>query len=120
VSPSALKRVLLSGSLLVCCEDELVTGFAAYELHDDHLHLGSFGHAAGDHPTVAALMHAIRRLHPSLPISIDVVLGHLDDEHLHESIGFVPGETVAIEMAGHPLVGRRWWLAPSVQVAQPA
>ncbi len=111
--PPELKRKLLSGSLLVCCEDDRVAGYAEYETLDDHLNVLGLGYRREAHNVAAALLRALQNLHPQLPISHEVVLGHLEHEQLHEAIGFVPGETVDADLGGHTVVARRWWFSPS-------
>lgn len=115
-----LKRKLLSGSLLVCCEDDIVSAFAEYEVLEDHLDIRSMGYRYEGREVAAALMRALHTLHPNLPISHEVVLGHLELEHLHEAIGFVPGETVDADLGGHTVVARRWWFLPTAPISQAA
>jgi hypothetical protein len=107
-----LKRRLLAGSLLVCCDEDRVSGFAEFEVLEDHVNILDMCHGHHGTPVAAALMRALQTLHPHLPLSNDVVLGHVDREQLHEAIGFVPGETIDADLGGHKVVARRWWLPP--------
>lgn len=115
-----LKRQLLAGSLLVCCEDDQLTGFAEFEVLDDHVNILDMCHGHQGTSVAAALTRALQTLHPHLPLSHDVVLGHLDREQLHEAIGFVPGETIDADLGGHTVVARRWWLPPLPPVSRMA
>lgn len=111
-SPASLKRHLLEGALIVCCEKDVILGFAHCEPHADHVHLDTFSHRSLADRVGAALVQMVQAMHPHLPISRDIVLGDDEEERVHESIGFVPGETVEATVGGHAVVSRRWWLGP--------
>lgn len=116
-SPSELKRRLLMGSLLVAVDEaKRVKGFLELESHSGHVvaavstQPGPAGAAAG-----SSLIAAVCESDPALPVCADIVLGNVADEVLHERIGFVPGEVVEDDIAGHSVIRRRWWLAPGTR-----
>ncbi len=114
-SPSALKRKLLSGGVLVAEEnDGEVIGFAHARNAGDHVELAAISTdpryrrrgAAG------ALVEAVRASAPNLPLYADVLLGNLEAERFYEAMGFAPGEVIQRRVETEQVVSRRWWAAP--------
>lgn len=58
------------------------------------------------------LLTALRSRVPGLPVVADVLSGNRKGEIFYERRGFVPRETLEAELAGEPIVERRWWLDP--------
>jgi GNAT superfamily N-acetyltransferase len=113
-SPSALRRRMLAGSLLVAVDaDDRPVGFAAVERENGHVEVMTI---VTDQPyrrlgVGASLLAAAARLSPGDPVCADVLLGNESGERFCEACGLVPGETVTSTIAGEQTVARRWWLA---------
>jgi hypothetical protein len=114
-SPSAVRRRLLRGGVVVSIEDGGLVAFVDAVPDAGSLQVSSIacepylrrrGHGSG-------LITEVRRQHPSLPLSADVLLGHFDAEAFFESLGFVPGEVVHRRLFDEDVVERRWWLEPA-------
>lgn len=112
-SPSVLRRRVLRGGVLVA-EGGGVVGFVDAVAEHDALEVS----AIAVEPRVRhrgigrALLGEVRRRHPALPLSADVLLGNLAAERLFEGSGFVPGEIVPSELFDEDVVERRWWSEP--------
>lgn len=113
-SPTALKRRILEGSLVIAEDEGHLLGFALAGLAGDHIELRSIcTKAEYQHQGVAKrLLDEIQVIDATLPISATVLLGNLPAESFHESQGFAPGEIVEREVAGQQIVERRWWRSP--------
>lgn len=113
-APSALRRRLLLGGMVVAEEDGLVVGFADADAEEGRLRL----RAISTEPTrrrtgiAAAMLAALRSRHPRLPVCADVLLGNLDAERFYENLGFAPGEIINGTLFDEDVVERRWWLVP--------
>jgi ribosomal protein S18 acetylase RimI-like enzyme len=57
----------------------------------------------------SALLDAIVRTHPDLPIVADVLAGNRLGEAWYEARGFAPREDIEEELGGELVVERRWW-----------
>jgi GNAT superfamily N-acetyltransferase len=114
-SPAALKRRLLSGSILVADEGGRLAGFADADVTQDHVRLNTIVTAPPDRRRgiAAALVGALQERTPVLPLSLDVILGNLDGERFCESLGFVPGEERHVDLGAEQVVVRRWWCSPA-------
>lgn len=112
-SPSGLRRRVLRGGLLVA-DDGAVVGFVDAVADGDALEVSAIAvEPRARHRGVArALLGEVRRRHPALPLSADVLLGNLAAERLFEGAGFVPGEVVPSEFYDEDVVERRWWSEP--------
>ena len=113
-APSALRRRLLRGGVLVAVEAGVVVGFADAVVEGDRVRLRALGtDPERRHARVAAsLLEAVRGLAPALPVCADVLLGCIPVEGYLEAQGFVPGEVFDSSVFGELAVERRWWLAP--------
>jgi len=58
------------------------------------------------------LLAALRSRFPDLPVSADVLVGNRKGEVFYEHRGFVPHETLQVDLFGESVVERRWWLGP--------
>ena len=112
-APSALKRRLLSGGVLVATDAVGVAGFADAEVRASVVDLRVVLVESTRRRTGigSRLLEAVRDLDPRIPVSIEVLLGDLITEQFLESGGFVPGETMQRDLHGEDIVSRRWWLA---------
>lgn len=112
-SPSALKRRILAGELVVALEDGEVVGCAIAEERDDHVDVPVLvvdpDHR--HHGIGSRLIEELRRIHEGVTLCISVLLGSLEGEHFMEQHGFVPGETIERVLGRQQIVERRWWLA---------
>ena len=111
-SPSALKRRLLEGGLLVAVDDrKVVIGVAAIAFHEDFIEVEAlFSDPEYRWNRVASnLVEALDVVAAGLPICYNVLLGSIEGEKFSEHLDFVPGETVSREVAGQQIVERRWW-----------
>ena len=61
----------------------------------------------------SALLEAVRERAGAQPIAADVLLGNRKGETFYEARGFVPGETLEVQLFDEIAVLRRWWLAPT-------
>ncbi|MFQ5947307.1 MAG: GNAT family N-acetyltransferase [Acidimicrobiia bacterium] len=113
-SPSALKRRLLAGGVMVAVNEDSVVGFADVRVNEDHIELTAISTDPEDRRQGigTALLEAVRALEPDLPVCANVMLGNLDSEHFYEVHGFAPGEVVHSDLCGEQVVERRWWLSP--------
>jgi GNAT superfamily N-acetyltransferase len=59
-----------------------------------------------------ALLDAITRAHPGLPVAADVLTGNVAGETFYIARGFVPEQDVDEELGGEHVRERRWWLRP--------
>ena len=113
-SPGPLRRRLLSGGVVVGEESGRLIGFADAAVDTDQVRLTALAtdpqrrHAG----VAAALLQAVRRLAPELPVCADVLLGCFPVEGYLEAQGFSPGEILHTTLFGEQAVERRWWLAP--------
>lgn len=62
------------------------------------------GHGLG-----TALLTALLATLPPLPMTADVVAGNRKGEVFYERRGFVPRETLQVDLLGEAVVERRWW-----------
>jgi ribosomal protein S18 acetylase RimI-like enzyme len=113
-SPSALRRRMLSGNLLVAIgADEQPVGFADAERENGHVVVSTI---VTDPPyrrlgIGASLLAAAAELSPGDPVCAEVLLGNESGERFCEACGLVPGETVTAVIGDEQAVSRRWWLA---------
>jgi GNAT superfamily N-acetyltransferase len=114
-SPSALKRKLLSGGVLVAeSHDGEVVGFAHVRSSGDHVEVAAIS-TDPEHRrrgAAGALVEAVRGAAPELPLCADVLLGNLEAERFYEAMGFAPGEVIQQQLENEQVVARRWWASP--------
>jgi len=60
------------------------------------------------------LLSKARSLAPSLPLTVDLLLGNRTGERFAEHQGFSPGETMEVHLYGKPFLERRWWMEPAL------
>lgn len=113
-SPSALRRRLIAGGMMVVEAggrvvgvidarwDPGVTRIATIVTEPAHRRRG----------VGTALIEAVQAARPDHPIRADVLLGNLDGERFYEALGFAPGEVLNGEVFEEDIVERRWWRAP--------
>lgn len=81
--------------------------------HADHVELVTLlapAHPARDATATPFVeVFAARGWRP--PFAAEAVLGNFPHETFLERAGFVPGEVLTEEIAGYPVIRRRWWLA---------
>lgn len=111
-----LKEQLLAGRLFVLVDKSgKVEAVAVVDRQPDRVELTTV--VAPVHPAASVTAEPLVRLlrHTGCVDAVvsDVVLGNEPHEHFHEAAGFVPGELVEEDVAGHPVLRRRWWLAGS-------
>jgi len=58
------------------------------------------------------LVRRLACMDATLPVSADVLLGNQPGERFYEALGFVPGETMQLQMFDTAVVERRWWHPP--------
>lgn len=63
------------------------------------------------------LVYHLSHMDTSLPVSADVLLGNDAGERFYESMGFVPGEIVQLQMFDAHIVEQRWWHPPLAATA---
>ncbi len=112
----SLKEQLLAGRLFVLVDaDENVEAVAVVDRRPDRVELTTI--VAPAHPaavvTAEPFIRLLRHAGCADAVVSDVILGNEPHEHFHEAAGFVPGELVEEDVAGHPVLRRRWWLAGS-------
>jgi ribosomal protein S18 acetylase RimI-like enzyme len=95
-------------------EDERLAAFAETEARHDHLQLVGIyalpearGRGLG-----SALLDAILKSRPHMPIAADVLVGNVLGEPFYVARGFEPGQLLVEEIAGEPIQERRWWWRP--------
>lgn len=111
-SPSALKRRMLSGGLIVALDDDIVVGCGIAEIMEDHVDVPVLV-VDPDHRHRGvgnSILQALRDLDASVPLCVNVLLGSIEGETFVESLGFVPGETIERLLGREQIVERRWWL----------
>ncbi|HHC08065.1 MAG TPA: hypothetical protein ENK55_05050 [Actinobacteria bacterium] len=112
-SRAELREGILAGRLLV---GELPDGrLVAFALVAEGAEVVELRTAvAPRHPswdlTATPFVAAVRRRGWCGPITAEALLGDVVQESFLEGAGFVPGEVWDDEIAGHPVVRRRWWL----------
>lgn len=111
-SPSALKRRLLSGGVVVADSGVDAMGFGDADVHAAFVGLRALSVEPESRRggIGSALLGAVRDLDARLPVCADVLLGDLGSEHFLEARGFSPGEILHQTLYGEDVVGRRWWL----------
>ncbi|NOY54854.1 MAG: GNAT family N-acetyltransferase [Actinobacteria bacterium] len=62
------------------------------------------------HGAATSLLEKVRSLAPSLPVTVDLILGNRSGEGFVENLGFSPGETIEVHLYGEPFLERRWWI----------
>lgn len=114
-SPSALKRRLLAGGVVVAVSDTgTIVGIA--DVAEDS---GKVKISLSTEPDYRrrgvgrTLIEAVRSLFPGGLLCADVLLGNLDGERFCEAVGFVPGEVIQRRVFGEDVVERRWWCPAS-------
>ena len=105
----------IGSDLFVVAVDEggRVVAFANARAEEDRFDLlaiyalpESRGHGAG-----TALLAAVREVAGDRPVAADVLLGNRKGETFYEARGFVPGETLEVQLFEETVTLRRWWLA---------
>ena len=111
-SPSALKRRLLAGGLVVAGgPDGRLVGFAATEPEDEHVAIRAISTEPESRRQGVArlLLAAVAARFRDRPMCTDILLGNLEAERFCETSGFVPGEVIQRMLCGEQVVERRWW-----------
>lgn len=62
-----------------------------------------------------SLLDRVASLAPSLPVTVDVMLGCRDAETFFEHRSFVPGEALEVMLFGERIVERRWYREPDAE-----
>ena len=60
-----------------------------------------------------ALLAAVREAAGDRPVAADVLRGNRKGETFYEARGFVPRETLEVQLFEETVTLRRWWLAPT-------
>ena len=96
-----------------------VSAFADAFIEDDRIFLSALFTLPAHRNQGAArtLVHQVRGIAASLPVTCDVLLGSDDSEAFFEKLGFVPGETLRVNIFGERVVERRWYLDPLAEEA---
>lgn len=114
-SPSALRRRLIGGGLMVAVTaDDRPVGFADAACAEGHVAVSAL---ATDPPfrrlgVASSLLQSAAALAPGDPVCTEVLLGNDDGERFCEACGLVPGETVTGVAGADEAVARRWWFVP--------
>jgi hypothetical protein len=120
-SPSTIAERLLKHYCFMAVEDGETVGFAEGVPGEDRVVLETLHRREGANLEVGRrLVDRMHSLAPDLPMCSDITLGHLSAEAFFESIGFSPGEVIEEQIAGEPIVRRRWWLPGIAPVALPS
>jgi GNAT superfamily N-acetyltransferase len=118
-SVERLERRIAGHTFLVVEEGGAIVAFADAIRQAEHVTLAAIyahparrGRGAG-----SALLSALRKRFPELPVAADVVEGNRKGEVFYERRGFAPRERLEEELYGEPVVEVRWWLGspPSVE-----
>lgn len=113
-APSALRRRLIGGGIVVAESGEALVGFADSVVEGGRIRLKVITTEPAHRRRGVArlLLEAIRELDESLPVCSDVLLGNLEGERFYEAHGFAPGEVIEGRLFDEDVIERRWWLAP--------
>ena len=116
-SPSAMRRRLLRGGVLLALVGDDPVAFVDAAPDGESLEVSAIATdpATRRRGNGTGLISEVRRRHPRLALSADVLLGHLGAEAFFEHLGFVPGETVHRRLFSEDVVERRWWCEPQVE-----
>jgi len=114
-SPSALRRRLIRGGIVVAESEEALVGFADSLAERGRIRLKTITTEPTHrrHGVARYLLDAIRGLDETLPVCSDVLLGNLEGERFYEVHGFAPGEVIQGRLFDEDVIERRWWLAPA-------
>jgi GNAT superfamily N-acetyltransferase len=109
-----VERRIARDTLLVVERGDQIVAFADAVKERGHLRLAAIyalpewrGRGAG-----TTLLATLRSRFPDLPVSADVLLGNRKGEVFYEHRGFVPRESLDVDLFGESVVERRWWLGP--------
>jgi GNAT superfamily N-acetyltransferase len=111
-SPSALEQRWQDHPIFLVEIDGLIIAFADVYVEGATIVLA----ALCTHPEYRrqgagrVLLEKARSLAPTLPLSVDLILGNQSGERFVERLGFSPGETIDVHLYGEPFLEQRWWM----------